>query len=73
VVDGIGIDYRLYDKSDGQGKLDHMRSMLQSALQRVPFGMVLMDSWYATKDIMLAIEAAHRVYFCPLKANRRVD
>jgi hypothetical protein len=89
VVDGIGlvscvylnaatghfwvIDYRLYDKADGQSKLDHMRSMLQSALQRVPFGTVLMDSWYATKDIMLAIEAAHKVYFCPLKANRRVD
>ena len=89
VVDGIGlvscvylnaktgrfwvIDYRLYDKSDGHSKLDHMRAMFQSALQRVPFGRVLMDSWYATKDVMLEIEAADKVYFCPLKANRRVD
>lgn len=89
VVDGIGlvscvylnartghfwvIDYRLYDKSDGHSKLDHMRAMFQSALQRVPFGTVLMDSWYATKDVMLAIEKAEKIYFCPIKANRRVD
>jgi len=89
VVDGIGlvscvylnpstghfwvIDYRLSDKSDGKSKLDHLRAMLQSALQRVPFGRVLMDSWYATKDVMLEIEKAGKVYFCPLKANRRVD
>lgn len=89
VVDGIGlvscvylnartghfwvIDYRLYDKSDGHSKLDHMRAMFQSALQRVPFGTVLMDTWYATKDVMLEIEVAEKVYYCPLKANRRVD
>lgn len=89
VVDGIGlvscvylnaktghfwvIDYRLYDKADGKSKLDHMRAMFQSALKRVPFGFVLMDSWYATKDVMLEIEKAQKVYYCPLKANRLVD
>lgn len=67
------IDYRLYDKSDGKSKLDHMRAMFQSALGRVPFGTVLMDSWYATKNVMLEIEKAQKVYFCPLKATRRVD
>jgi hypothetical protein len=89
VVDGIGlvscvylnartghfwvIDYRLYDKADGKSKLDQMRAMFRSALKRVPFGFVLMDSWYATKDVMLEIEAAEKVYYCPLKANRLVD
>jgi len=32
-----------------------------------------MDTWYATKDIMLYIEQLDKIYYCPLKKNRRVD
>ena len=32
-----------------------------------------MDSWYATKEIMLTIEKYKKIYYCPLKDNRQVD
>ena len=32
-----------------------------------------MDTWYATKDIMLQIEKFKKIYYCPLKDNRQVD
>jgi hypothetical protein len=32
-----------------------------------------MDTWSATKDLMLFIESLQKVYYCPLKANRQVD
>jgi len=32
-----------------------------------------MDSWYATKEIMLQIEKLGKIYYCPLKDNRQVD
>lgn len=67
------IDYRLYSKADGKTKLDHVREMFDNALARVPFARVLMDSWYAAKDLLLHIEAAGKVYLCPLKCNRQVD
>jgi hypothetical protein len=31
-----------------------------------------MDSWNATKEIMLAIEKYGKIYYCPLKENRKV-
>ena len=34
---------------------------------------ILMDTWYATKKITLQIEKLHKIYYCPLKANRQVD
>ena len=37
------------------------------------FQAVLMDSWYATKTLMLHIEGLGKTYYCPLKTNRRVD
>lgn len=62
------IDYRLYDPdNDGKTKLDHVQEMLESARVRqlrvrqlpegegLPFHTVLMDSWYATRDLMLLI------------------
>jgi Transposase DDE domain len=39
----------------------------------LPFAAVLMDTWYATRQMMRFIEALHLVYYCPLKANRLVD
>lgn len=70
------IDYRIYDPDgDGKTKLDHVREMLQNAVyhKRLPFQAVLMDTWYATKDLMLYIESLHKIYYCPLKDNRQVD
>lgn len=69
------IDYRIFDPdADGLTKLDHVREMLGSVAHRgVPFGTVLMDSWYATKELMVLIEGMGKRYYCPLKSNRQVD
>lgn len=83
-------DYRLYDPdNDGKTKLDHVQEMIESARRRLlptgetlPFHTVLMDSWYATKDMMLFIDDwekpgadadAGQIFYCPLKSNRKVD
>jgi len=39
----------------------------------LPFYAVLMDTWYATKALMLFIESLEKTYYCPLKDNRQVD
>lgn len=70
------IDYRLYDPDgDGKTKLDHVREMLTNIVYHkcLPFQAVLMDTWYATKDLMLFIESLAKIYYCPLKDNRQVD
>jgi hypothetical protein len=70
------IDYRIYDPDgDGKTKLDHVRDMLGNIVhhKHLPFRAVLMDSWYATKDLMLYIESLQKLYYCPLKDNRQVD
>ncbi len=70
------IDYRIYDPAgDGHSKLDHVRQMLSHTVhhKKLPFQAVLMDTWYATKDLMLFIESLAKVYYCPLKDNRQVD
>ncbi len=76
------LDYRLYDpEREGKTKLDHVAEMLASLRARqIPFGTVLMDSWYATKDLMLAISSNSssnnsnsKIFYCPLKSDRMVD
>ena len=70
------IDYRIYDpEGDGKTKLDHVMEMLSLVVyqKKLPFHAVLMDSWYATKKVMLHIEQLEKIYYCPLKTNRRVD
>jgi hypothetical protein len=70
------IDYRIYDpEGDGKTKLDHVREMLSNIVyeKELPFQAVLMDAWYATKDLMLYIESLRKIYYCPLKDNRQVD
>jgi hypothetical protein len=72
------IDYRIFDpETDGLSKLDHFEEMLRSAEhRRMPFRTVLMDSWYATKDLMLLIDGMgekKKTFYCPLKSNRQVD
>ena len=70
------IDYRIYDpEGDGKTKLDHLQDMLLNCVyqKELAFWAVLMDTWYATKDIMLRIEKFDKIYYCPLKDNRQVD
>ena len=70
------IDYRIYDpQGDGKSKLDHVQEMLSHAVhhKQLLFQAVLMDTWYATKGLMLFIESLQKVYYCPLKDNRQVD
>lgn len=70
------IDYRIYDPdSDGKTKIDHVSDMINSLLahKQLPFCTVLMDSWYATKNLMLLIDSLGKIYYCPLKKNRLVD
>lgn len=70
------IDYRIYDKaSDGKSKLDHAKEMLKNAVEhkKLAFKYVLMDSWYANKDLMLYIDKLGKIFYCPIKSNRLVD
>lgn len=70
------IDYRIYDpQGDGLSKLDHVRDMLTHVVHHKGLACrtVLMDTWYATKDLMLFIESLGKIYYCPLKSNRLVD
>ncbi len=70
------IDSRLYDPDgDGKSKLDHVRDMLINIVsqKQLPCEAVLMDTWYATRDLMLFIESLRKFYYCPLKDNRQVD
>ena len=70
------IDYRIYDPDgDGKTKLDHVRDMLGNLVHHkgLPFRRVLMDTWYATRDLMLFIESLKKTYYCPLRNNRLVD
>lgn len=70
------IDYRIFDKAgDGLSKLDHVRQMFDHTREhkQLPFRTVLMDSWYATRPLMLHIERAGKLFYCPLKDNRQVN
>lgn len=69
------IDYRIFDPDrDGKTKLDHVSEMLDSIKQRgILFGTVLMDSWYATTDLMMRLITDGKLFYCPVKKNRMVD
>lgn len=70
------IDDRIYDpERDGKSKLDHVREMLDNTVhdKQLALRAVLMDTWYAERKLMLRIERLGKLYYCPLKDNRRVD
>jgi len=70
------VNYRLFAPGvDGKTKLDHVREMFDNAVEhkKLLFRTVLMDSWYAAKELMLHIERSGKIYYCPLKDNRQVD
>jgi hypothetical protein len=69
------IDYRIFDpERDGRSKLDHLLEMWRTIVQveQLPCRTVLFDSWYATMQVLKAVEQAGKIYYCPLKANRQV-
>jgi len=69
------IDYRIFDPdTDGKSKLDHVQEMLRMQEHRkLPFQTVLMDAWYAAKEVMMQIAGMGKLFYCPLKSNRLVD
>jgi hypothetical protein len=70
------IDFRIYDPDgDGKTKLDHVKDMLLHTVysKQLLFQTVLMDTWYATKNLMLLIDTLGKTFYCPLKKNRNVD
>lgn len=69
------LDYRIFDpERDGLGKVDHVWDMLDGLTSRnVAYGYVLMDSWYATKELMVHIDELGKLYYCPVKDNRLAD
>lgn len=69
------LDFRIFaPETDGKNKLDHVLEMLQSLKHRcVLFQTVLMDSWYATVDIMKYLIKEEKNFYCPIKSNRKVD
>lgn len=70
------VDYRIFaPDDDGKTKLDHVHDMLTRSIadKQLPFTHVLMDTWYATKELMLLVESLGKFYICPLKSNRLVD
>ena len=69
------IDYRIYDpKKDGKNKLDHVREMLNDAIEKkkLPVRTVLMDSWYAERELMLYIASLNKIYYTVVKTNRMI-
>jgi SRSO17 transposase len=70
------IDYRIYNPDeDNKDKHSHVFDMLKLVMEdkKIDFHYVLMDTWYATKYLMLEIERLGKVYYCPIKSNRLVD
>ena len=55
--------------------LDHVQDMLTNVVYQkaLPFYAVLMDTWYATKDLLLFIESLEKIDYCPRRDNRSVD
>jgi len=69
------LDFRVFDpERDGRSNLDHVNAMLDSvAFRGIAYRTVLMDSWYATTQIMTRLINAGKLFYCPVKKNRRVD
>ena len=69
------IDYRIYNPiADGKDKLEHVEDMLLHSVERkkLAFGVVLFDSWYATHDLMKAVDDLGKRFYCPIKTNRNI-
>ena len=61
------IDYRIYDpETDGKSKLTYVKEMLSLLVyhKHLLFSTVLMDSLYATKDLMLLTDCSQSYRLC---------
>ena len=69
------IDYRIFSpQTDGKTKLDHVLDMLESLKRRnISYLYLLMDSWYATSDMFKYAIKEQKIFYCPLKSNRKID
>lgn len=69
------LDYRIAAiHTDGKSKLDHVREMFDGLVfQGIDFRFVLMDTWYAVAWLMRHIDSAQKLYYCPIRKNRKVD
>jgi len=69
------IDFRIFNPDeDKKTKIDHVFDMLAFAKTKgVIYHNVLVDSWYATKEVMLHLMGEGKIFYCPLKNNRLVD
>ena len=73
------IDYRIYDpKTDGKDKHEHVAEMLNACFEKCFIGelelsAVLMDTWYATTKLMVAIHRSGHLFYCPIQFNRKVS
>lgn len=69
-------DYRLFaSDADGKTKLDHAKEMFDLVIhhKQLAFGYVLMDTWYATRQLMMHIARSGKIYYCPLPVNRQLE
>jgi hypothetical protein len=70
------IDYRIYaPEQDGKTKINHVLDMLNSLVysKKLEFHTVLMDTWYATTEIILTIDSLGKIFYCPIRKNRLVS
>lgn len=70
------IDMRIYaPEEDGKSKIDHVEDMIRHTMEhkKLFFRTILMDSWYAVKPLLLLCESYDKIYYCPIKKNRKVD
>jgi hypothetical protein len=70
------IDMRIFaPEEDGKTKIDHLLEMFTQIItqKKLSFKTLLIDSWYATKKIILTAEEHGKIYYAPLKKNRLVD
>nr|WP_156902154.1 hypothetical protein [Azohydromonas australica] len=61
------IDWRVYaPDEDHKTKLAHTKEMFDNAIhsKKLRFRTVLMDSWYATKELMKHIHASDEIFYC---------
>ena len=69
------IDYRIFSPDrDGKTKIDHVLDMLASLKKRsIPYHTILMDSWYAAAEVFKYLIDEQKLFYCPIKANRKID
>lgn len=69
------IDYRIFSPdTDGKTKIDHVLDMLAQLPDRnISYKTVLMDTWYAVTDVFKYLIGQQKIFYCPLKSNRKVD